>query len=127
MVGCVATSASVQSPAVTEVVVEEEILWGYSQETPLPMKSIPASLDYLDRLYTLDGVKVEYQRLESVKIYTGEASEEGLLGWLGLGQRPGPILDKYEIITPKGSVFLWINPYARRAPLAPPKGFMVVP
>ncbi len=108
--------------------VVPKIREGYSQEHPLPMASIPASLDYLDRLRTVTGEPVDYERVDSVKIYTdGEQSSDGILAWLGLERRPGPILDKYEVRTPSETVTLWLNPYAQRMPENPPEGFILAP
>ncbi len=92
------------------------------------MTSIPASLDYLDRLRTVDGAPIQYQRIGSVKVYTEPSDDDTTTWkeWLGFEHRPGPILDQYEITTPTQTVILWLNPYANRAPLAPPDGFSVV-
>ncbi len=127
--GCVTQQPVQDAPGkLIEVAPAAHIREGYSPEHPLPMVSIPASLDYLDRLRTAAGEPIHYERIDSVKIYTnGGQASGGLLAWLGLERHLGPILDKYEVRTPSQTVTLWLNPYAQRMPENPPEGFILAP
>lgn len=109
--------------------------WGYSMEYPLPMASILASLDYLDRLRTPDGQPVLYRRLGAVKRRLTAATEPppppGLLyrlrRTLGFESTPGHILDRYELQLPAGTKILWLDPYAGHTTTEPPAGLRLAP
>lgn len=127
--------ASLAPRPLTNHYLPEPRPWGYSMAYPLPMASILASLDYLDRLRTPDGHPVPYRRLGAVKRRLTLATEpeppSGLLDRirdaLGLTPTPGHILDRYELSLPTGTKTLWLDPYAGRTTSEPPAGLQLAP
>lgn len=128
--GCVAFRAR------PEATLPQPRPWGYDIAYPLPMASILASFDYLDRLRTCDGARVPYRRLGAVKRASAlwasaPTPPEGLLAKirakLGLTATPGHILDRYELRLPTGTRVLWLDPYAGRTTTEAPEGLRLAP
>lgn len=92
---------------------------GYSGANPLPMASIRASYDFLDRLRTQEGQPVRYRRVGSVLTESARQHAQ---------QKGEGILDVYELSDDAGgSVRLWLNPYAGHTTTTPPDGFSLAP
>lgn len=112
-----------------------EIFWGYTREHPLPMPSVLKSVEYLDQLRNPDGSIVQWNRLGAEYIPDTTPLEDcphqtpwvRFKQWLGFEHQHGTILDRYALTTPRGVIILWVNPYAKAYPKAPPKGFILAP
>lgn len=104
---------------------------GASLERPIPMSSVLASMNYLDRLAWSDGTPVYWKRIDAVK--RAEPLPPAVTIWektqdfLGLRSIPGPIIDCY-LLSGKGhpEQRLWINPYASENYTPPPAGFTFI-
>lgn len=100
---------------------------GETIENPIPMTSILASMNYLDRLVWDDNTPVQWERINSIKcaepLPPPTTPWEKTKDFLGLRKVPGPILDCYRLSGPKHpEKNLWINPYAKENYTLPPKG-----
>ena len=86
--------------------------FGFDLTNPIPAKGIVAGYAYLDRLLTLDGAKVHYDRIGS---FGADVSEH-------------PI-DGYKVTAPTGAgeVTIYISPYNKKTSNLAPEGFRLTP
>lgn len=83
--------------------------FGLEATNPIPFVDIPSSFEYLDKLHTSKGQKVEYRRVGSTKAENIE----------------NPI-DMYEISV-QGEILatLYVSPYQKHNCMTAPKGFIL--
>lgn len=85
--------------------------FGHDITNPIPVNTIMGSIAYLGKLRTMDGQKVQYDRL----------------GSMGSENIDKPI-DKYEIsVQGRKVATLFISPYNKKNSERPPKGFKISP
>ncbi|MDO5462968.1 MAG: hypothetical protein Q4F99_05755 [bacterium] len=100
---------------------------GETIKAPIPMTSILASMNYLDRLVWEDNTPVQWERIHSIKhaepLPPPTTLWEKTKDFFGLRKVPGPILDCYRLSGPRHpEKKLWMNPYAKENYPLPPNG-----
>lgn len=129
--GCLAPNA-ITSTSQPELPTALSRLLGDSQDNPIPMASIIASMNYLDMLAWPDGSSVHWQRVCSIKVplelqtvNTPTTPWKRIKHFFGVREVEGPILDCYRLSDDHGHTRkLWINPYAGYNLNVPPDGFI---
>lgn len=84
--------------------------YGYDITNPIPVKTVFGNIAYLSRLRTLDGVKVEYERIGSSKSPISDHPVDG-----------------YEIFAGGQKVaVLYIDPYNKKNSRKAPRNFKLI-
>lgn len=85
--------------------------FGHEPTNPIPVNTVMGSIAYLGKLRTLDGIKVQYERMGSIT-----------------APNIDNMIDEYEIVANgKKITHLFICPYNKKNSDRPPKGFKISP
>lgn len=85
--------------------------FGYEVTNPIPVNTVMGSIAYLGTLRTMDGTKVQYDRVDSTS-----------------APNIDQMIDEYEILVNGRQIAnLFICPYNKKNSYRPPKGFKISP